>query len=149
MRISRACDAHCQDKISTFTVFYGSPYIDECQISQRVGFSEEDGNSFLLLCRWNFWLSFLASQIGKCTLCLLNLHSVEFWSAEAIWKQPDAVLYKIGNTLNHKSQTSDRFFCFSDLFCQLIHHPLNNPFVTPATFTNMTFLVLCSSSLRI
>ena len=42
------------------------------------------------------WL-FLASQIGMCSLCLVNLHCVEFWS-EAISKQPDAVLYKIGKT---------------------------------------------------
>ena len=40
---------------------------------------------------------FLAFQIGMCTLCLVNLHCVEFWS-EAISKQPDAVLYKIGKT---------------------------------------------------
>ena len=67
-----------------------------------------------------FWLALVVSQKGKFSLCLVNLHSVEFWS-EAIWNQPDAVFYEIGNWVANLKPR--RWFSPLICFCQQINQP--------------------------
>ena len=62
----------------------------------------------------------MVSQKGKFSLCLVNLHSVEFWS-EAIWNQPDAVFYEIGNWVANLKPR--RWFSPLICFCQQINQP--------------------------